>query len=504
MFPARHPVRDFRFGLVMVSLLVAAVSTPLAAHAQQSLGAIEKVTALNKRALDAYNNLDFEDARRILKQALELCTVSGLDKHPIKARTHIHMGVVLIATKQQDLGVKQFRKALEIQPDIQVTRSLANPEILKAFDEASEGLTPVGSGGSSSDDDGGGGAAASGGGRGASGSGVAAPDAGIRHFAVTRGRKNAPLAISASVGPGLTGFQKLVLAYRAEGASEFEGHDMRVAGDRYLGEIPADATRGSVVDYFIEAEAADETPVATAGSEARPYRVTLSSRFASGARGGDDRPEDADEAGAGVVGGRFYVGALGGWGIGYATGNGEVNASNKVNAGLAPASTAHVVPELGYFLRSDWRLSVQIRYQFVSGPTPLYLQKLNPPRTGCGSDNICSPATYAAAVLARSTWYFFGSDKLRPYFSLAAGGGQIRHVVTFARPAGGAVTGCGSSGNAQCVDTVISGPIFAGAGGGVSYAITPVIGLVAEIDALLGFPNFTAHFDFDAGVAAHF
>ena len=101
--------------------------------------AIEKVTTLNKKALAAYNSLDFEDARKLLKQALDLCGSSGLDKHPIKARTHIHMGVVLIANKQPDLAVKQFRKAIEIQPDIQVTKSLANPEILQAFQQATEG-----------------------------------------------------------------------------------------------------------------------------------------------------------------------------------------------------------------------------------------------------------------------------------------------------------------------------------------------------------------------------
>lgn len=492
MHPARRPVRDFRFGLVLVSILVAVAVRPLPARAEEDVAAIQKITALNKKALDAYNNLDFEDARRTLKQALELCSAAGLDRHPIKARTHIHMGVVLIATKQQDLGIKQFRKAIEIQPDIQVTRSLANPEILKAFEEASEGMSAAGSAAPAED----GGSSTGSGSRPSDG---AAADAGIRHFAVTRGRKSAPLSISASVGPGLTGFAKLVLAYRAEGGSDFEGHDMRATGDHYVGEIPAEATRGAVVDYFIEAEAADDRPVASAGSEARPYRVSLSSvRLARGGEAGD---QDAEEAP--VVGGRIYVALLGGWGIGYSTGNGEVNASNKVNAGFAPASAAQVVPEAGYFLRSDWRLSLQIRYQFVSGPTSLYLQKLSPPRTGCGSDNICSPATRAVAVLARSSW-FFGSDKLRPYFSLAAGGGEIRHVVSFARPAGGGPTGCGASGNAQCVDTVVSGPIFAGAGGGALYAITPLFGLVGEINALLGFPNFTAHFDFDAGVALRF
>jgi hypothetical protein len=498
---AAHSVRDLRFGLVIAWLVLAGSVTSSPAHAEENLAAVQKVTALNKKALEAYNNLDFEDARRILKQALELCSAAGLDRHPIKARTHIHMGVVLIATKQQDLGIKQFRKALEIQPDIQVTRSLANPEILKAFEEASEGAGSNGAGAASADETA---TSASGAAAGSdAGASAAGADAGIRHFAVARARKNAPISIVASVGPGLTGFAKLVLGYRAEGATDFEGHDMRASGGRYVGEIPAEATHGSVVDYFIEAEADNDAPVARAGSEDKPYRVALSSfgGGGAGARRGGEADQEAEEAA--VTGGRFYVGVMGGWGTGYATGHGEVNTSNKVKAGFAPSSAAHVIPELGYFLRSDWRLSLQLRYQFVSGTTPLYLQKLDPPRTGCGSDNICTPASYAFAALARSSW-FFGSDKLRPYFSLDVGAGQIRHVVSFARPAGGGNTGCGASGNAQCVDTVLAGPIFAGAGGGVFFAITSLIGVVGEINALLGFPDFTAHFDLNAGVAARF
>ncbi|MEP6654292.1 MAG: tetratricopeptide repeat protein, partial [Myxococcales bacterium] len=129
-------LRDFRVRLGIL-LLGALLLCPRSARAEgEDPAAIEKITDLNKKALDAYNNLDFEDARKLLKQALDLCSTAGLDKHPIKARTHIHMGVVLIATKQEELGIKQFRKALEIQPDIQVTKALANPEIVKAFEEA--------------------------------------------------------------------------------------------------------------------------------------------------------------------------------------------------------------------------------------------------------------------------------------------------------------------------------------------------------------------------------
>ena len=84
-----------------------------------------------------------------------MCASAGLDKHPIRARTHIHFGIVaIVGFKQREVGIKQFRKALEVQPDIKLTKQLATPELQDAFEEA----VLAGEGG------GGGGAAAAGGG----------------------------------------------------------------------------------------------------------------------------------------------------------------------------------------------------------------------------------------------------------------------------------------------------------------------------------------------------
>ncbi|HEY7373022.1 MAG TPA: tetratricopeptide repeat protein [Polyangia bacterium] len=119
---------------VLASLLTIAVPGTAAAQDQ---GAVNKVTNLNKKAIDAYNKQDYETARELLKQALELCASAGLDKHPIRARTHIHFGIVaIVGFKQREVGLKQFRKALEVQPDIKLTKSLATPELQDAFEEA--------------------------------------------------------------------------------------------------------------------------------------------------------------------------------------------------------------------------------------------------------------------------------------------------------------------------------------------------------------------------------
>ena len=132
---------------------------PTPAHAQDANpDVLSKVTKLNKKALEAYQKRDYDSARDFLKEALDLCNSSGLEKHPIRARTEVHIGIVLISGyKQRDAGIKHFKKALEIQPDIQLTKSVSTRALQDAFEEAT-----VAQGGSSGGgDDSSGGAQAS-------------------------------------------------------------------------------------------------------------------------------------------------------------------------------------------------------------------------------------------------------------------------------------------------------------------------------------------------------
>src|SRR5687768_8957127 len=103
--------------VAFVVLLALAALPGIAAADEQA--SVAKVTNLNRQAIEAYNKQDYETARTLLKGALELCASAGLDRHPIRARTHIHFGIVaIVGFKQREVGLKQFRKALEVQPDI--------------------------------------------------------------------------------------------------------------------------------------------------------------------------------------------------------------------------------------------------------------------------------------------------------------------------------------------------------------------------------------------------
>jgi hypothetical protein len=132
--------RPFSLLCVLVAVVVGVeiATTALASAAPAGdPAAVAKVTNLNKKALDAYAQQDYDGARDLLKQALEVCQSAGLDQHPITARTHIHFGVVaIVGFKQREVGLKQFRKALEIEPDIKLTKSLVTPELQDAFEEA--------------------------------------------------------------------------------------------------------------------------------------------------------------------------------------------------------------------------------------------------------------------------------------------------------------------------------------------------------------------------------
>ena len=114
----------------------------------QPAEATEKITQLNREALAAVDKREFEKARELLKRALDMCKAAGLEQHPVAARTHVHMGVIIIqGFKSPDLGKKQFAKALAIDPNITITKSLSTPDLEEAFAEAKAAGSALADGG---------------------------------------------------------------------------------------------------------------------------------------------------------------------------------------------------------------------------------------------------------------------------------------------------------------------------------------------------------------------
>jgi hypothetical protein len=477
---------------------VAAASPRRIAEAQEPAA---RVTQLNREALAAVDKREFEKAREILKKALELCGASGLDRHPVAARTHVHMGVVIIeGFKNRELGEKQFAQALAIEPGIAMTPALVTPEITEAFDEAKEQSKNAGA------------ASAASGGDETAPPGTAARESaarpsssgGFTYHTVSEVKQGNAIRVTVNVDETLK-FRKVVLAYRPQGTSEFLGREMDPIGPgAYSAEIPEHATTGSSVAYYIEAQDDDGQPVANRGTESRPLVIQLAGEARSSERAHasavtkrseDERSDDDDSTTIREEGesqddnsARWFAGVLVGSGVGYATGTGETNASLPVSGSFASTSLGHISPEVGYWVAPDLLISAQGRIQLVTGPTELV----------DASGRIYPPADVALALFLKAS-LFFGSESLRPFISGGLGGGQIRHVVTF-----GAYHDCGATRTQTCVDSVVAGPALAQVGAGFLYKLTSTFGIEASSNVQIAEPKFTFNVDLNAGVAFNF
>ncbi|MDX2021460.1 MAG: tetratricopeptide repeat protein [Deltaproteobacteria bacterium] len=479
----------------------------------QSEEAVSKVKDLNQKALTAYDNLELEEARKALTEALQICAQEGMNEHPWKARTHVHLGAILVGGFQQkELAVKQFQRALEIQPEIQLTPSLRNPETQAVFDEAKKG----------------------GGSKPVATKPTEAPaekppepakeePAGITHQPVATSPVGAKVEIKAKVSK--VKFSRLVLAYRPEGATGFLARDMEATGEGwYVARIPEPATQGGLVQYYIEARDDMGRAVANNGSETEPHVVALGDAAAGvdAASLVEAEPEAApaaDETPAGPDKVGFVFGVSVGSGFGYVSGSPEVNptvadddgdpntpAADINFSGVAASKLGHLNIEAGYAIRPGFILSLQARMQKVSGATEAFSVV-----DSNGTTKKFSPATGAVSVFGKATWLLGAPGSIRPFVSVMGGGGELRHVVDI----GDKRADCGplpmpevgidpndsaTLPNQKCVDTVKSGPLLVGGSAGLILKLADSVGVTAGLNGIVGIPNFALHADLNLGM----
>ncbi|HVR64090.1 MAG TPA: hypothetical protein VMU50_19460 [Polyangia bacterium] len=300
------------------------------------------------------------------------------------------------------------------------------------------------------------------------------------HAPISEGQRGSAISVSVVVKSALA-FDRLVLAYHGSDSDSFLGRRMDLAGsETYTAEIPASATGGATVSYFIEALTVDGRVVAARGSAERPLVIALlgDATIAAGARG--DVDQEAPQQ-------RIWIALTAGSGVGLTSGTGDLNADATVHTRLAPARLFHLSPEAGYWVSRSLLLSLQARVQFVSGTTDLIV-----------GDQRYRAAGRAAALFARAAWLYRARRDFQPLFSLALGAGQIRHVTAFD------FFDCGDDHRQRCVDTVTAGPLLAGAGTGFFYWLGEAAAIVAQLNAQLGAPHATLNVDLNLGAAVRF
>jgi hypothetical protein len=455
-------------------LLGLGVLDPAPAHANAKV--VKQVRVKNQQAMENYDLLEYEDARRLLNEAVGIAKRSGL-KDPVVARTYLNLAIVYFSGFGDEESAKvALIDAVQIDPSIEIEPAYRTSELARLLSETREEFgsdaPPVGA---AVDCD-----------------GVLS----IEHTLVDRAQAGAAREISVLVSPDVQA-AKVSLFYRSRGKADFAEVPMRKNGDcEYGGAIPADAVTGDAVHYYVAAFNKGGKVVASRGSSASPNIIEVvkggggSSLAADGENplgGGGGRTDittvsDPTER----TGPRLYVLIPIGSGAGLITSGETEQESNPVSTGLAP-SLLNLAPEVGYYFKDNLAVAFAFRMGFPLGA------------------NIMGHATGAPAGLLRVRYGL--SESLEGlHFSGSIGGGVMRQTVKVENAPPDMDT-----------DTFVSGPFLLGAGVAYWRTLGGPMMLVAELHSTAGMPlgveelgscpgagcirpNFALQFDVNLGI----
>jgi hypothetical protein len=448
-----------------------------------------------KEAMENYDLLEYEEARKILNQALTLAKKAKMESDPVVAQVHLALGIVYYAGLQDSDSAKlSFISACEVDKKVQIDPAYKTPDMAKALVEA---CSDAGGGGDTGDtgDTGDVGDIDVGGGGGDVDCGAIS---GVDHAIVDTAASGSDLKMTANLGSDVTA-AKVAILYRAQGATEFQEVKMAKKGEcTFVGSIPKDALRGELVHYYIAAYNGAGKVLAGKGSAGSPNIIEVEGGTAGFIPDDDENPLGADGKPKGGGGGNtsdVHVGASGGpskpskvyfnvavgSGIGFVTGKTEQD-NNKVQCCFAPALLS-VLPELGFFVAPTTSIGAGFRIGFPIGA------------------NIEGHSTAAPAALIRVR-HSLGATQEGLAVTGSIGGGILRNTITLTEATPGMVT-----------DNVALGPLLVGVGAAYTKGLGGPIKFVAEASALAGIPvidhlgsnpevpmNFGVQFDVNLGL----
>ena len=428
-----------------------------------------------KEAMENYDLMDYDAARKLLNQALTIAKKSKLDKDPVVAKAHLDLGIVQFANQDTDAAKLSFLSAVQIDPKIQIDPAYKSNEMSKLLEQARKESAGGGSSG------GGGGAVTTGGGGGGASEPVEAAlpaDSvdcttvqGLQHAIIDTAKGGAALPIEAYLGPDVTATKVSVL-YRPEGATEFSEVKMKKEGEcKYTAAIPSSAMKGSLVHYYVAAYADGPKAIASKGSSGSPNIIEISGMAAAGGGAGDN--EDPIGKGGGGGGGgsggsvssgvtvgpkraHVFIAVAGGGGSGYVSGEteGDGTTHNTVKNCCFGGIIVAVQPELGYYINPQLTVGAAFRLGIPIGA------------------NVMNHATAAPAGLVRVRYALApNGDGLR--FMGQLGAGFLRNTIKLDNAMPGMDT-----------DIVAQGPLLLGGGVGFTRRLSGNVAVLADLSAL--------------------
>jgi hypothetical protein len=452
--------QNLKFLRVGIALLLLTAGS--AAHAQLKTAAVARIKQLNKMAMDNYDSLEFDAAKKQLLEALKLATQANVTDKSMLATTHLNLGVVYGAGfNDETTATKHFTAALRLDRKLTVTASRATPSLEKMFKAAKEALGPP------------------------------VPEAGaFQHTVVDESPSGQDINIKATAKASLRA-SRVLLFYRKSGTTSFIKSELgRYSGGVYQGTIPGSYAQGRSIYYYLEAQDNSGGRLAGSGEAASPniISITKGGQISKPQKGGDG----SGQGGSGQGGGkptppsgnynRISISVMAGAGGGLVFGGDSenVHGSNKVDITPGGAVTPfHIAAEVGFNFSPAWQMSGLFRLQIVTATS--------------GSDTE-DKLSFMGLLRAKR---FFGSGLVKPFLSFGAGGGQLRHRI----PLGDFDK---TPGDDDIVDARVAGVVAIAFGGGLQVDFSDHVGFVVDVIGLITAPDFAAHADLNLGLVVGF
>jgi hypothetical protein len=407
-----------------------------------------------KEAMENYDLMDYDAARKLLTQALAVAKKNKLDKDPLVARAHLDLGIVQFVNNDPDAAKLSFLSAVQIDSKIQIDPAYKSNEMSKLLEQARK---EAADGGSESEP--------------APPPAPSGPDCtavqGMQHDIIDSAKAGAPLKIEAYLGMDVTA-TKVSILYRPEGAAEFAEIKMTKEGEcKYTGSIPASAMKGSLVHYYVAAYGDGPRPLASKGSSGSPNIIEITGVAAAGGGPGDDEnPIGGGGGGGGAIGGgsvssgvtvgpkraRVMIALAGGGGTGYVSG--ETESMNTVKNCCFGGPIVVLQPEIGYFVKPQLSIGIAARIGLPIGA------------------NVDGHATAAPGGVVRVRYALSQSGE-GVRFMGQLGAGILRNTIKLDNSEPGMDT-----------DIVAQGPLLIGGGVGFTRRVSGAVSVMADLSAI--------------------
>lgn len=446
---------------VMVLVLASTVAYSQPAEAQTpsvtSSPALLRMKQLNKKALESYDALEFEGAKKDLLEALSVAEKAAINKGKTLTSTYLILGLVFGAGLNDRINaIKYFTAALLLNANAKLDAARATPVLEEMFSSARDNARSM-----------------------RKSTNGATGKAGFRHAPVQEAAAGKPIRLKAKVSPEL-GAKSVVLYYRVGDVGDYKQMNMQEeTPGNFVTVIPGTEIEGAtLVSYYLETIDQGGHRLPGSGDIEAPHEITIvadGEKIIASSEGGEEV----------AIGRRFFVALYLGTGAGFVNGGQSERSHPQANmpdaqvdirsgGALAPL---HVQAEFGYMLTELWQVSALLRLQTL---------------------NVMTPNSLSFLGEARAKRYF-SQGTFRPFFALGVGAGQIRHRIPLGDYDGSTLT------PDDIVDTRIAGTAAFGLGGGINFMFTNNLGLAAEVNGLILVPNnFAAHLDVNMGVVYNF